>query len=223
MLITIKNQGIAVKTVLIGILCILFSRFAHSHPVIYQGGTVASSFNMNSYSDNQLLYSFSPRWASGLNHWRFTKGEQNTEIGLARLNHLLWRRNGESSQANVYLLSGLGVVDSEIEKKATSEVYMGGFEFDWETRTLFTALKYYHFTSPTITDISMAQARIGVSPFESGFEQLQSWFMLQAMVMPEVEPNVIITPMLRFFYKNVLWEIGSSTRAEWMLNLMVHY
>lgn len=211
------------KTILVGLCALIVSLPAFSHPVIYQGGKVVSSFNMASYSDNQLLYSITPRWATGLNHWRFTKNDRNTEMGLARLNHLLWRKNGEDSQANIYLLSGIGVVDSEIERRDTREVYMGGFEADWETRTLYTALKYYYFSSPAVTDISMTQARIGFSPFESGFENLQSWFMVQAMVMPEVEPNVIITPMLRFFYKNVLWEVGSSTRAEWMLNLMVHY
>ena len=114
-------------------------------------------------------------------------------------------------------------MDSEIEKRATREIYMGGFEADWETRTLYTALKFYQFSSPAVTDISMAQARIGLSPFESGFEELQSWFMVQAMVMPKVDPKVIITPLLRFFYKSVLWEMGSSTRGEWMLNIMVHH
>lgn len=195
---------------------------SHSHPVVFEGGTVISSFNMSSFSDNQIMYSFTPKWASGINHWRFTRDDKNTEMGLARLNHLLWRRNTEDSQANLYLLSGVGMVDSEIEKRATREIYMGGFEADWETRTLYTAIKVYHFTSPAVTDISMAQARIGFSPFESGFEKLQSWFMLQAMVMPEVESQVTITPMLRFFYKNVLWELGSSTRGDWMLNFMVH-
>lgn len=209
-------------SILVIFLSFFFLSSAYSHPVIYEGGTVISSSNMTSYSDNQVLYSFTPKWAAGLNHWRFTRNEDNTEFGLGRLNHLLWRHNGEDSQANLYLAAGMGIVDSEIERKATKEAYMGGFEADWETRTLFTALKFYYFTSPAVTDISMAQARVGFSPFESGFEELQSWFMLQGMVMPEVESEVIITPMLRFFYKNVLWEIGSSTRGEYMFNFMVH-
>ena len=211
------------KHCLTGLVLLVIAFSAHSHPVIYQGGKVISSFNMASYSDNQAHYSITSKWSAGLNHWRFTKGDKNTEMGLARVNHLLWRKNGEDSQANIYLLTGLGLVDSEIEVRRTEEVYLGGFEADWETRTLFTALKFYHFTSPEVTDISMAQGRIGFSPFESGFEDLQTWFMIQAMVMPDVDPTVIITPMLRFFYKNVLWEMGSSTRGEWMLNLMVHY
>lgn len=201
----------------------LISIRSFAHPVIYSGGKALSSFNMSSYSDNQFLYSMNEKWATGLNHLRFTKDDKNTELGLVRLNHLLWRKNTENSQANIYLLSGVGMVDSEIDKKDTREAYMGGVEVDWETRTIYTALKHYQFSSPALTDISMTQARVGFSPFESGFEQLQSWFMVQAMVMEKVDPKVIITPMLRFFYQNVLWEVGSSTRGEWMLNLMVHY
>ncbi len=200
-----------------------YSATIFAHPVIYKEGIVVSSSNMPTYSDNQLMYSWSNRWASGLNHWRFTKEESNTDMAFLKTNYLLYRYNGESSQGNIYLHGGVGVVDSEIEKRQTNEAYMTGFEADWETRTLYTALKHYYFTSPKVTDISMTQARIGFSPFEAAFDQLQSWFMLQAMYMPDVESEIIITPLLRFFYKNVLWEMGSSTRGEWMLNIMVHY
>jgi hypothetical protein len=47
--------------------------------------------------------------------------------------------------------------------------------------------------------------------------------MLQGMYTPDVDRKVMLTPLLRFFYHNVLWEMGSSTRGEWMLNFMVHY
>ena len=205
------------------LLALIFSLPSFSHPVIYKEGIVVSSSNMKSYSDNQLMYSWSNRWASGLNHWRFTKDESNTDLAFLKTNYLLYRYNGEFSQGNIYVHGGFGVADSEIEKRQTNEAYMTGVEMDWETRTLYTSLKYYYFTSPKVTDISMTQARIGFSPYEAGFDQLQSWFMVQVMYMPDVEKEAIITPLLRFFYKNVLWEIGSSTRAEWMLNIMVHY
>ncbi|MBL7665179.1 MAG: hypothetical protein JNM93_08600 [Bacteriovoracaceae bacterium] len=208
---------------LVGIFWLVFTASAAAHPVIFNDGIVVSSSNMESYSDNQLLYTFTNKWSTGVNHWRFSQGKEITELGLVRLNHLLWRRNADDSQANIYLLSGIGMMDSENDAQGTSEAYMGGFEFDWETRTLFTALKHYYFSGPSLADFSMTQMRIGVSPFEAGFEELQSWLMLQVMYMPEVDSTIVVTPMLRFFYKNVLWEFGSSTRGEWMLNLMVHY
>lgn len=204
------------------LLTVTLTNVAFGHPVIFENGVVVSSSNMESYSDNQILYSFSNKWAAGVNHWRFSKDDKNTEMGLARLNHLLWRKNGEDYQSNIYLLSGVGVADSEFQKRDTREAYMAGAEIDWETRNLFVALKHYQFSSPAVTDIGMSQARVGFSPKETPFDQLQTWFMVQAMYTPDIDKSVTITPMLRFFYHNVLWEIGSSTRGEWMLNLMVH-
>jgi hypothetical protein len=208
---------------LLGILVFIFAVTAGAHPVIYKDGIVVSSSNMEQYSDNQLMYSWSNRWASGINSWRFTKDDLNTEMVFAKTNYLLHRYNGESSQANIYLHGGVGIADSEIEKKATNEAYMTGIDIDWETRKLYSSAKFYSFNSPGVTDITMTQARIGFSPYEAGFEQLQSWIMLQAMYMPITNREVMITPMMRFFYKNVLWEVGSSTRGDWMLNFMGHF
>ena len=35
--------------------------------------------------------------------------------------------------------------------------------------------------------------------------------------------NLTITPLLRFFYKNILWEMGSNLQSDFYLTLMVHY
>ena len=200
------------------ILLFFYSNFLFAHPVIYKDGFVLSSSNMPDYSNNYLMYSFSHRFAVGVDHWRFSQEDNHNELGLLKLNHLLWRHNGHDSQANIYLHGGVGVEDREIGEKVTRGAYMYGAEVDWETRTLFTSLKHYQFQ-----DISTTQARIGFSPKETPFESLQTWFMVQGMIIDDLNEKVMITPMLRFFYHNVLWEVGSSTRGDWMLNLMVHY
>lgn len=206
------------KTTLI-LLLLLVSSTALAHPVIYKGGWAVSSSNMADYSNNYVMYSITQKFSFGVDHWRFSdKTGNDNEMGLIKLNHLLWRYNGESSQANIYLHGGIGVEDQGIQKKQTRGAIMGGAEIDWETRTLFTALKHYQFQ-----DLSMTQARIGFSPKETSFEDLQTWFMVQAMTVNNLNDTVMITPMLRFFYHNVLWEMGSSTKGDWMLNLMVHY
>jgi hypothetical protein len=197
---------------------------AHAHPVIYKGGTMIGSENMSMYSNNQINYSFHQKWATGFNLWRFNRESDNktSQFGLVRLNHLLKRWNTEDSQANIYLTSGIGVADSHFNADSTKLGLLGGFEGDWETRTLFTSLKYYQFNSPNLVDVSMTQARIGYSPYLADFDKLQSWVMLQGMYMRGVEKNVVVTPLVRFFYNNVLWEVGSSLRSEWFLNFMVH-
>ena len=94
---------------------------------------------------------------------------------------------------------------------------MTGLEGDWETRNLYVAGKYLQFH-----DTFFSQVRFGISPRKASFEELQTWFMLQGMVVRDIQDTVMITPMLRFFYHNVLLEMGSSTRGDWMLNLMIH-
>ncbi len=199
-------------------LLFLFSSAVYAHPVIYKDGWALSSSNMPDYSNNYVMYSFTNRFAVGVDHWRFTRDDLNNEMGLLKLNHLLWRHNGEDSQANVYLHGGLGIEDQEFEQKRTRGSYLYGAEADWETRSLYTSAKLYQFQ-----DIAISQARIGFSPNKAAFENLQTWFMLQAMHINDVNEKVMLTPLVRFFYQNVLWEMGSSTRGDWMLNLMVHY
>lgn len=196
-----------------------------AHPVIYKDGVVVSSSNMSMYSDNQLMYSWSNKWSSGFNHWRFSFLDGLNEYAFLKTNHLLYRYNGEKSQANVYLHAGVGGVYTNIPGQKNQMAGMAGAEVDWETRSLFTALKYYYFQSEDLDALSMIQGRIGFAPFEAGFEEMQPWFMLQVMAMPEanLEDEIVVTPLLRLFYNNILWEMGSSTRGEWMLNLMVHY
>ena len=204
-------------------LLFFLTSYASAHPVIYKGGTVFSTSNMPGLSENYLMYSFKPNWSSGASYWRFSNDNKNTELGLAKLNHLLKRWNGTDYQANIYLHGGFGVMDSEIQKNGTEETYMAGVDADWETRTLYASLKHYEFHSPDLSSILMTQGRVGFSPKLSDFNELQTWVMLQGMYTPVVDRTLMITPLLRFFYHNVLWEMGSSFRGEWMFNFMVHY
>lgn len=194
------------------LILILFSAIAHAHPVIYEGGWVASSYNMSSTSTNTLMYSMTSKFAAGVEHWRF-RPEETEQVGFLKLNHLLWRHNGEESQANVYVHGGFG----------TGATFLSGIEGDWETRRYYTAFKHYEFHDSHGFDRTMTQARVGYSPFLRDFNSLQTWFMLQFMHMRAVEETVMVTPMVRFFYHNFLWEVGSSTKGDWMLNLMVHF
>lgn len=194
-----------------------FSLKALSHPVIYQGGWAVNSTNMPMYSNNYALYSLTNRLAVGFEHDRFDKHD----LGLLKFNSLLWRHNGDDSQANLYFHGGVGVIDQYEE--GNRGLYNYGFEADWETRVLYTSLKHLRYEGARDINPSVTQGRIGFSPKEAPFEELQTWFMVQGMVIHDIEDTLMITPMLRFFYHNVLWEVGSSTRGDWMLNLMVHY
>jgi hypothetical protein len=195
----------------------ILSLKAFSHPVIYQGGWALNSSNMSMYSNNYALYSLTNRISVGVEHDRFDE----EELGLLKMNSLLWRHNGDDSQANLYFHGGAGFIDQN--EKGSRGIFNLGIEGDWETRTLYTSWKHLQFPGAKDANYSITQGRVGLSPVKTPYEQLQIWFMLQGMVIHDVEDTLMITPMLRFFYHNVLWEVGSSTRGDWMLNLMVHY
>ena len=188
-----------------------------SHPVIYKDGFAINSTNMPQYSNNYVLYSLTNRFALGLEHDRFDR----FDAGLVKFNSLIFRDNGEDSQANIYFHGGAGVLDQNAE--GNRGLFNYGVEADWETRILYTSWKHLRYEGAKDLNLSLTQGRIGLSPIKTPFDQLQTWFMVQGMIIHDIEDKVMITPMLRFFYHNVLWEVGSSTRGDWMLNLMVHY
>jgi len=203
------------------LLTLTVSTHAWAHPVIYQDGWVASTMNMSDMTDANLTYSLTSRWALGVNYWRLknTQGLER-EWQLTKVNHLLWRHNGEDSQANLYVHSGIGRAEEGSGPGVLG--WLGGAELDWETRVHFVGVKYLHLSLPT-GDNPITMARVGLSPKLADFNSLQSWAMLQAWYEPWSSREVKLTPLLRFFYHNVLWEMGSSFKGEWLMTLMVHY
>ncbi len=208
---------------LILIIFALFSVKTFAHPVIYKDGWSLGSLNMPMYSSNYGYYSLTHRFAVGAEIDRFTKDDNHNELGLLRFNALLWRRNGEDDQANLYLLTGAGVINQVSGERGTRGIFSPGIEADWESRKFYTSFKHTRYEGAADLNLSMTQARLGVSPILAPFDGLQTWVIFQAMVIHSIEDKTILTPMLRFFYHNVLWEVGSSTRGDWTLNFMVHY
>ena len=201
-------------------LWILTTTITWAHPVIYQDGWVLSTMSMPDMTDANVAYSFTPRWAAGVNYWRLQDHKGNEqEFELAKINHLLWRHNGEASQANIYLHSGIG--RSEAEGTENRLGWLGGIEADWETRKYFLSGKYLHLGTST-EDSGIWVGRVGLSPILADFKDLQSWVMLQAWHDPVTARETKLTPLVRFFYHNVLWEMGSSFKGDMMLTLMVH-
>ena len=204
-----------------GVFLSLFSLSSWAHPVIYQEGWVLSQMSMKDMTDTNVAYSLSHRWALGYQYFRLQDAQgQEDQFNLFKVNHLLTRFNGKDSQANIYLHSGLG--HAKYQQHNNRLGWMGGVEADWETRTLFTSLKYLHYGTSQ-TDHPVVVGRVGFSPFKADFNSLQSWVMLQVWSDPVTSRELKVTPLLRFFYQNVLWEMGASTKGDMMLNLMVHY
>ena len=198
-------------------LFILFTSFlSFSHPVIYQGGFVywgsfkpSSNIQRASYSfHHKLSFELRSEWIKKSSYRDYTGG----------FNLLLKRFLFNKSQGNLYLSHQFGYYNEQRNDGFVNKASLIG---DWESRTLYTALNVSgKYINRLKTQYS---GRIGFAPYEGDLETLQSWLVLQASYNEELSKNIVITPMLRFFYQNVLWELGATSKSEYFFTLMVHY
>ncbi|MEC7242836.1 MAG: hypothetical protein VXW32_16500 [Myxococcota bacterium] len=204
---------------------LLASTAASAHPVTFTGGFAASSIHRPGMTHSQMNYTLHRKLAVGATHLRLRYLETPLEGSLGQMNVLLLRRNRSHSQANLYVSLGAGVVHEGIRFGAP--LFLGGVQADFETDNFYTALMAMTagtpdlFESPDALPVSV-RSRIGLLPFDSGFEALQAWAVVQVDYQRLHEDPWSTTPLLRFFYRNVLWEFGASLDGKPWLHLMFH-
>lgn len=193
---------------------------AQAHPVSYQGAFAVMTWNQPFLSDYWITYSFRNDMAIAARAMRMNMDEGESVAYLPQFDYLLKRWNEHDSQGNVYVYAGFGGIRFD-NRNGTAG--LAGIEADWESRKYFV-LGRFEAMHPTVgPNYHKAELRLGIAPYEAEFEEVASWFMVQAQYHPDLNTNYAITPLARFFYKNVLWETGVSLKGDWMLNLMFHF
>lgn len=192
---------------------------AFAHPVSFAGSTSVMSWNSPMMSDQWVTYSATPRVAVTARYLAFRNDAGKKEFYLPQVNFLLKRWNEMDSQANIYLMGSYGL---EKKPNTSQAAALGAVEADWESRKYYTALKA-QFLDTKSGNIFYARARLGVAPYLGEFNELHTWFILQAERQKEFLDSIEITPTLRFFYRNVLWELGASLKGNLALNFMIHF
>lgn len=193
-------------------------------PISYEGGWMFSTENQPESINWQLFYSLKPWFSFGADYSYDNMegpGFDAKNYGLLRGNFLLKRWNEMESQGNIYIVAGAGGVRSE---DTTAGAWLGGIEADWESRKLYTSAKAQFLDSNKFEGSQMYQARVGMAPYLTKFENLHTWVILQVQYYPDAfKEKVNVSPMMRFYIDNVLWELGVSARGTWSFNTMVHF
>lgn len=196
---------------------------AHSlaHPVSYKGALGVMSFNSAVANEMLLTYSFNPHFAGA---WTYLR-EQKSEFHIPRANLLLKRWNNEDSQGNIYLSGGAGV------EKFNSKNYNAGLGeviLDWESRKYYSSVEHQYFfrnneDNPALAakDLQKTKARLGFAPFLADYNDLNVWYMAE-FNHKNFEDKIEALQFLRFYMKNVLWEVGAGFDGSFAFNLMVH-
>jgi hypothetical protein len=191
---------------------------AFAHPVIYKGGFIYQGTFMPQMNEMKLGYTFDPKFAVVAKSQSFEMNEDYRDYTIG-LNFLAKRWLQHDSQGNLYLGLHAGQYEDNNDNGFAGHALLMA---DWEDREdyfLFRTKRFYY----NDTESQEYMGRYGFAPFVAGMNELQTWMIVQAYYYEEQSRELIITPMMRFFYKNVLWEIGSSTKGDSFLTLMVHY
>ena len=193
---------------------------AVAHPVSYKHALGVMSWNQPFLSDYWLTYSFRPDMAVAARAMRMDMPEGKFELYMPQLDLLVKRWNEKNYQANIYAFAGYGAAKLGEQRGETG---LGGIEVDAESTKYFVMAKA-EWIRPTIgPDFNHYEARIGIAPYEAEFNEMASWLMLQYQYHPALVKKQAITPIARFFYKNVLWEAGASFDGDYMINFMFHF
>jgi hypothetical protein len=194
---------------------ILAPTWSWSHPVGFKDSWGIMSFNSEKMNELTINHSITSRMAPAVTYRRVDQ----FELTAARLNLLLKRWNLERSQGNIYVSAGYGLGKERSER--------GGvpiFETvaDWEDRRVYTLVEHSYMRTlrGTDRDWHYGKARLGFAPFLGEFRDLNVWLIGEWESLPG--EAVEFKQLLRFYYRNALWEIGMGFNGSVIFNYMIH-
>ena len=181
-----------VKKFLLTAFCFVsFSITANARSTSYPGGVTLMQHNDYVANSFYLNYTINGKDSVGIisEHERM----QNIQFNTLQYTRVLKRWNQENSQGNLYLHSGVG--GAEINNSFKNGGF-GSLEADWENRRYYVAYKGSATKLEGQNKWYRQMARVGIAPYIGGYEDLQTWFILQVSHTPQQQDNLVTTPYL---------------------------
>lgn len=202
-------------------ICLLSSMSASAHPTSFEGAKGIMGYHSAFLTHNQLNYSWKYWLATGVHHIR-RPDLKNSHASFATANFLLHRWNGEGLQANIYAVVGGGQSELSGETRASG---IAQVQFDIEDRDYYFLAKHVEAFNEDFVDLKQTVVRFGVTPYVGSYDDFHTWIILEGQDAEFAGGDRItdMTPFLRFFYKNLLFEIGQSFAGVSKFNYIIHF
>ncbi len=167
----------------------------HAAPVGFAESTMVMGEVSKDFSEVAAIYSFTRSDALALG-WEETKfkplGQRRQSLRLTELhyNRLLKRWNGEASQANLYVLLGVGQASGNAMAARTGSassqtVFLPGVQLDFETRRVYLAAKAHGamgLSKPSggkKLNINRRSVSAGFSFYATEYDEWQPWLVAE--------------------------------------------
>ena len=193
-------------------LIILFSVIS-AHPVIFKNGKVFWLSQNPSFNDIRFGVSKTSNWLIG---GRFLEDRKSNEtFALINNNYLAKRWNNRNSQANLYLLSSVG-----INTKNSEGMGSVGIHGDWEDRRFMVMEMIEYFSH---NEAIVSNTRFAYSPYTVDYTKMSTWLIAQYRIeYKNNDYSYMFIPVVRLFKGNFLLEIGSNG-DENFISFMTHF
>ena len=203
---------------ILAIVMILISTAAIARPVSYKGGWMLMEEHDFSDTGFDVMYSATANDAFGLGY--VNSHNDDYEGYFAHYNRLLKRWNFPDAQANIYALTGAGVVDGGKDEDIAGSI---GMEADAEDRRFYGSYQNEYLKGGDIVNEFTQKFRLGVAPYIASYDELHTWLIVEAKHQPQQDDNIVLQPMLRMFQGNYLWEAGISEHGDIAFNFTMNF
>lgn len=195
---------------------------AEARPVSYPGGWTV--MQKNDHDKNSLHFHYSPTAKESFGYRGEILRESQTQFHALAYTRLLKRWNMPAAQANTYLKVNTGVAEKDEEIKAAASI---GFAADYETQRIFFSYENRYLAVDDFDGVDVGgftqNFRVGIAPYIGGYDDLQTWLMFEVEHSPESEDHYITMPIVRFFYREYMAEIGVSDQKDVLFNWIVRF
>lgn len=213
-----KAKSLAVLALAAGMAAIS-SQPAEAKPISYVDGFMIMQENDETGHTLSLDYTIDPTLAVGLYAKKESGDMDYTTVG-PQVNYLIKRWNFPGAQGNIFSMTGAGVSRFNGDDEFSAWT---GILADYETRRIFTSYEIRGMYAGDIEKSVWQRARVGFAPYLANYDDLNTWFMVQVDHHPSKEDNVVVTPLVRFFYKTTLVEAGYSSNDRVMFNWVLQF
>ena len=184
-----------------------------AHPVIFKNGKVFWITQNPSFNDIRLGVSKTNSWLIG---GRLLEDRKSNEtFALVNNNYLAKRWNNRNSQANLYLLSSVGLNTRNSKSMGTI-----GIHGDWEDRRFMVMQMIEHFSHNSAL---VSNTRLAYSPYTVDYSKTSTWLIAHYRIeYNDDQYSYMFFPVIRLFKKNYLFEIGYNGNDSF-LSFMTHF
>lgn len=204
----------------LGALLGLCAATSHSGPMGFKDSSMAMGDFSANWQEAWVNHAVTPRdaWGLGAVWMRSDDLRQTRSFAEVTYTRLAKRWNGEHSQANIWLLAGIGTIRGN-DFNDSRPMLAPGISADYETTRLYVNGTLRFYRAPGINH-DYASMRAGFSFYETDYDEIQPWLILEARRMNNLSDQTEITPMLRFIDKRYFTEIGVSQTSQFRFNFM---